>query len=528
MNRIMEILNEQDRRIQALEEENQRLNEGLQVCLEELMQVRSARQAAETEKSTLHKSPSFKWGPLNGKQVASPTRPTTADHSLDSPHPSPNLPVEHDHSKPSKPMSAPIPQQTPAERQIQPKPSQMSINGASRSREGENQFKSFKVSLDDPCWKVLPAALKKYKISDDWQQYAMFICYGSTERCLSYDEKPLLLFQRLKDANKNPVFMLRHIKDIRSPIAVAQQKQSAKQAPSSKGPASSPVTSIPTTARTTRPGALQSAASQAQRIAAVGTPPISSATITGPQWPDTSDLSHDRSRTASADDWHGDAQPTPLSQAIAIYPYQKEQDDEFDVAVDDTFVITARAKGWWVVQRDPRGTGVVDEENSEKCWVPAGCLLETNVPPRTAISDASPTPLGPDAPLSNGSILPQSIVSTSFPGIALMNYTPKGEYELELMKDDVLRVFKRYNHWSYAIKEDKGERGWVPSWFIGKVAGSGSSSVMPPTPVPGSSMHGNTSITSEHDPSDMQERILLPMNHPNGAGSPLASPALPT
>jgi len=35
--------------------------------------------------------------------------------------------------------------------------------------------------LDDPTWKVLPAALKKYKINNDnWQNYAMFICYGST------------------------------------------------------------------------------------------------------------------------------------------------------------------------------------------------------------------------------------------------------------------------------------------------------------------------------------------------------------
>lgn len=40
--------------------------------------------------------------------------------------------------------------------------------------------KSFRVTLDDPCWKVLPAALKKYKIVDDWRQYAMFICFGST------------------------------------------------------------------------------------------------------------------------------------------------------------------------------------------------------------------------------------------------------------------------------------------------------------------------------------------------------------
>lgn len=40
--------------------------------------------------------------------------------------------------------------------------------------------KSFRVTLDDPCWKVLPAALKKYKINDDWRLYAMFICFGNT------------------------------------------------------------------------------------------------------------------------------------------------------------------------------------------------------------------------------------------------------------------------------------------------------------------------------------------------------------
>lgn len=64
---------------------------------------------------------------------------------------------------------------------------------------------------------MLPAALKKYNINDDWRLYALFICYGGngestgTERCLSYDEKPLLLFQRLKDSGQSPVFMLRHI-----------------------------------------------------------------------------------------------------------------------------------------------------------------------------------------------------------------------------------------------------------------------------------------------------------------------------
>lgn len=40
--------------------------------------------------------------------------------------------------------------------------------------------KSFRVTLEDPCYKVLPAALKKYKIDDDWRMYAMFICYANT------------------------------------------------------------------------------------------------------------------------------------------------------------------------------------------------------------------------------------------------------------------------------------------------------------------------------------------------------------
>ncbi len=40
--------------------------------------------------------------------------------------------------------------------------------------------KSFRVTLEDPCWKVLPAALKKYKINDDWKMYALFICFGNT------------------------------------------------------------------------------------------------------------------------------------------------------------------------------------------------------------------------------------------------------------------------------------------------------------------------------------------------------------
>jgi hypothetical protein len=48
-------------------------------------------------------------------------------------------------------------------------------------QDSTDNLKSFKVSLEDPAWKVLPAALKKYRINnDDWQNYAMFICFGSS------------------------------------------------------------------------------------------------------------------------------------------------------------------------------------------------------------------------------------------------------------------------------------------------------------------------------------------------------------
>lgn len=70
-------------------------------------------------------------------------------------------------------------------------------------------FKSFRVSMDDPCYKVLPAALKKYQIKAPWDQYALYILYGDQERCLGLDEKPLILFKQLDKEGKKPMFMLR-------------------------------------------------------------------------------------------------------------------------------------------------------------------------------------------------------------------------------------------------------------------------------------------------------------------------------
>lgn len=83
--------------------------------------------------------------------------------------------------------------------------------GTSSSREAPSVeiFKSFRVSMEDPCEKVLPAALKKYNIQADWKNYALYIVYGDQERCLGLREKPLILFKQLDKEGKKPMFMLR-------------------------------------------------------------------------------------------------------------------------------------------------------------------------------------------------------------------------------------------------------------------------------------------------------------------------------
>lgn len=177
------------------------------------------------------------------------------------------------------------------------------------------------------------------------------------ERCLSYDEKPLLLFQKLKDAKKNPVFMLKHIKDIRSPIAVAQQKHAARKASeSSTSPSSRSAAGVAHSRNVTRPTKLQVHGLN------TGTPPLNTAVSAQPAWPEVmspaieqkdkmdelgseaarsrmaasgatiaADESADVSASVSAKD--GVVISTGVSYAVAIYPYMAEQEDEFDVVV---------------------------------------------------------------------------------------------------------------------------------------------------------------------------------------------------
>ncbi|KAM5342062.1 hypothetical protein ACJ41O_015093 [Fusarium nematophilum] len=70
-------------------------------------------------------------------------------------------------------------------------------------------FKSFRVGMEDPCWKVLPLALRKYNIDAAPDQYMLYIVYGDRERLLGPEEKPLVLFKQLDKEGEKPMFMLR-------------------------------------------------------------------------------------------------------------------------------------------------------------------------------------------------------------------------------------------------------------------------------------------------------------------------------
>lgn len=119
---------------------------------------------------------------------------------------------------PSREMSASVPPQSSTGRPSKDQPSRTAESAGGGGSGGLDPddpsvqiFKSFRVALDDPCWKVLPAALRKYNIQADWRQYALYIVYGDQERCVGLEEKPLALFKDLDREGKKPMFMLRKL-----------------------------------------------------------------------------------------------------------------------------------------------------------------------------------------------------------------------------------------------------------------------------------------------------------------------------
>lgn len=72
-------------------------------------------------------------------------------------------------------------------------------------------LKQLRASTDDPCSKLLQAAMKRHKLNDDWRNYALVICYGDKERLLKLDEKPVQIFKELKEKGEHPAIMLRQL-----------------------------------------------------------------------------------------------------------------------------------------------------------------------------------------------------------------------------------------------------------------------------------------------------------------------------
>ena len=133
--------------------------------------------------------------------------------------------------------------------------------------------------------------------------------------CLSYDEKPLLVYQKLKNAEKNPVFVLKHIKDMPSPIAAAQQRRSTQGTSRHVSTDTKPNEGLVNA---------RDAVSESTIVSGVQTPVESLKSLLSTIIP------------ASAGRGAKREMPPPLivvSYAIAIYPYVAEQEDEFDVAV---------------------------------------------------------------------------------------------------------------------------------------------------------------------------------------------------
>jgi hypothetical protein len=329
------------------------------------------------------------------------------------------------------------------------------------------------------------------------------------ERCLCYDEKPLFRFQKLKDAKKNPVFMLKHIKDILSPIVVAQRKHalrkleasiSSERSTSSVTPshADNPIAvgqgksiarppklevsdlSTPTPLTGTTPQAgwddvLSPVVENESSEECASSRPSSSATLVNSV--QSSECYRSGTTLYASSEAESTKREIPpsmgVSYAVAIYPYMAEQEDEFDVVVcvvlllENLVLVSPRCIVGTPLslclefvagglrngtQRDPTGSGIVDSDTPKQGWVPAGCLLETNVPVASAIAEAIAAAKAADSSdvsENKTPILPLSIISTSLPGIALMEYKKKGDEELDLVRDDALTTFKRYNHWLY-------------------------------------------------------------------------------
>ena len=147
------------------------------------------------------------------RQIESPSPPTIPDNSDQ--EITQYSPTSLDTTQLDKlpPTAMTVEPETPAIQVFPPSPRRASTPPSMLSEFAPSAkiFKAFRVSMGDPCSKVLPAALKQYSIQADWRQYSLYIVYGGQERCLGLDEKLSILFKQLNREGRRPVFMLRRL-----------------------------------------------------------------------------------------------------------------------------------------------------------------------------------------------------------------------------------------------------------------------------------------------------------------------------
>ncbi|PNS19768.1 Protein STE50 [Sphaceloma murrayae] len=115
-------------------------------------------------------------------------------------------------SRPAEPLDSQVSQDQPPTPPAGPSMSQVDQSGQIEPPENTDNkgiSKSVRVSLNDPCHVVLPMALKRYNILDDWRNYSLWIVHGNEERLLGLQDKPLVIYKQMDEEGKKPMFMLR-------------------------------------------------------------------------------------------------------------------------------------------------------------------------------------------------------------------------------------------------------------------------------------------------------------------------------
>ncbi|KAI8891103.1 hypothetical protein K501DRAFT_281278 [Backusella circina FSU 941] len=188
---------ERDARIKRLTDDLSRMNNDMSLLKDEVSQILKLKDKKNDKSSASNQ----KVYPHLNKHINSPTKVSSPLHSsdhfhrneFDEPKSSPNIMINDGGA--------------------------IKVYGdkISKVEQEPESSKNVRLLLDDPTSKVITSALRKYNVASDWQQYALWIQYGPhdniQERALGYEERPLRISQKLKEAKQNPVFVLKHVKD---------------------------------------------------------------------------------------------------------------------------------------------------------------------------------------------------------------------------------------------------------------------------------------------------------------------------